>query len=100
MVGLLGTVFGMLRAFSGVAHEVASAKPIALAEGVGIAMLNTAVGLIVAIPAMAFYAYFRRLSSKQTMILEKAASDVLESLLNRGQDLNSVVEVKNPLRKV
>lgn len=99
MVGLLGTVFGMLRAFSGVAHEVASAKPVVLAEGVGIAMLNTAFGLIVAIPAMAFYAYFRRLASKQTMLLEKAAGDVLEAVLSRGEEPETIVEVKNPLRK-
>jgi biopolymer transport protein ExbB len=100
MVGLLGTVFGMLRAFSAVAHEVASAKPVVLAEGVGIAMLNTAFGLIVAIPAMAFYAYFRRLSSKQTMLLEKAASDVVASILNRKESPESFVEVRTPTRGV
>jgi len=85
MVGLLGTVFGMLRAFSSVALDVASAKPVNLAAGVSQALVTTAFGLIVGIPAMIFYAYFRRRSSKLVSSLEIASADIVTALLSKGQ---------------
>lgn len=83
MVGLLGTVFGMLKAFSTVATDIASAKPVALAAGVSQALVTTAYGLIVGIPAMTFYAYFRRRASKLVSLLESASTDVLTAMLSR-----------------
>jgi biopolymer transport protein ExbB len=82
MVGLLGTVFGMLKAFSGVAHELANAKPVVLSEGISMALLTTAFGLIVAIPAMGFHSLFRRKVAILTASLERAASDVFAACLN------------------
>jgi len=83
MVGLLGTVFGMLSAFSSIALNIAQAKPVVLALGVSQALLTTAFGLIVGIPAMLFYAYFRRQSSKMVSHLESASTDILTALLSR-----------------
>ena len=83
MVGLLGTVFGMLRAFSSIALDIAKAKPILLASGVSQALVTTAFGLMVGIPAMMFYAYFRRQSSKMVSHLESSSSDVLTALLSK-----------------
>jgi len=83
MVGLLGTVFGMLRAFSSVALNEAAAKPVVLAQGVSQALITTAFGLIVGIPAMMFYAYFRRKAAKQVSHLESAAAEVLTALLGK-----------------
>ena len=83
MIGLLGTVFGMLRAFSSIALDIAKAKPILLAAGVSQALVTTAFGLIVGIPAMMFYAYFRRQSSKMVSELESASTDLLTALLSR-----------------
>ena len=80
MVGLLGTVFGMLRAFSSIALDIAKAKPIVLANGVSQALITTAFGLMVGIPAMMFYAYFRRKASKLVSYLETASTDVLTAL--------------------
>jgi len=85
MVGLLGTVFGMLRAFSSVALDLASAKPVNLAAGVSQALVTTAFGLIVGIVAMIFYAYFRRRATKMVATLEIAATDVLTALLSKGR---------------
>jgi biopolymer transport protein ExbB len=82
MVGLLGTVIGMLRAFSTIALDIGKAKPILLAAGVSQALVTTAFGLVVAIPAMAFYAYFRRQSSKMVSDLESASTDLLTALLS------------------
>lgn len=83
MVGLLGTVFGMYTAFGSVANDIASAKPVVLAAGVSQALITTAFGLIVGIPAMAFYAYFRRRSSKLVSYLESSSTEVLTALLSR-----------------
>ena len=59
MLGLLGTVIGMIQAFQVVAYETGVAKPVMLAAGISKALVTTAAGLIVGIPAMAFYFYFR-----------------------------------------
>jgi biopolymer transport protein ExbB len=84
MVGLLGTVLGMLKAFSGVANELVQARPDALAAGVSMALITTACGLIVGIPAMAFYALFRRRAARLVSELEAATSEVLTTLQGRG----------------
>lgn len=83
MVGLLGTVIGMLRAFSAVALDIAKAKPVVLAAGVSQALITTAFGLIVGIPAMLFYAYFRRRAANMVSQMEAAATDVLAALLSK-----------------
>ena len=83
MVGLLGTVFGMLRAFGAVATDIASAKPVLLAEGVSQALVTTAFGLIVGIPAMVCYAWFRRRASNVVSVLEAASTDLLIALLSK-----------------
>lgn len=84
MVGLLGTVFGMVKAFNVVAFDIAKAKPMLLAGGVAEAMINTAGGLIVGIPAMMFYAYFRGRSSKLVSHLESVSVELLTALV-RGR---------------
>lgn len=83
MVGLLGTVLGMLRAFGSVALNEAAAKPVVLAEGVSQALITTAFGLIVGIPAMMFYAYFRRRAARQVALLEVAAAELVTALAGR-----------------
>ncbi len=83
MVGLLGTVFGMMLAFNAVSGQIAVVRPTALVEGVNKAMLTTAFGLVVGIPAMAFYAYFRRRAAKLVSLLEVNASEMLMLLLSR-----------------
>lgn len=88
MLGLLGTTLGMLKAFGAVAHDiVAAAKPVLLAQGVSEAIVTTIFGLIVAIPCMAFYAFFRRRTSRLTGLLEGAATDILASFPNRRGSL-------------
>ena len=81
MVGLLGTVMGMLRAFNAVALDIAKAKPMILAAGVSQALITTAAGLLVGIPAMIFYSYFRGRSSRLISGLEAVSADLLGELL-------------------
>ena len=83
MIGLLGTVLGMLRAFSSIALDIARAKPILLAAGVSQALVTTDFGLIVGIPAMIFYGYFRRRASMICSLLEVASTDVVKALLSK-----------------
>jgi len=83
MIGLLGTVLGMLQAFNAVALDLARARPMVLADGVSKALITTAAGLLVGIPAMAFYAYFRGRVAKLISQLESHSADLLTLLLNR-----------------
>jgi len=59
MLGLLGTVTGMIRSFHMIASTEGAARPSQLATGIYEALVTTAEGLIVAIPAMFFVSYFR-----------------------------------------
>ena len=58
LLGLLGTVVGMIRAFNAIATSDAMGRPELLASGISQALLTTAAGLSVAIPALIFYMYF------------------------------------------
>jgi biopolymer transport protein ExbB len=57
LLGLLGTVIGMIEIFG--SQGASGSDPIQLARGISIALYNTALGLIVAIPSLMFYRYFR-----------------------------------------
>jgi biopolymer transport protein ExbB len=59
MLGLLGTVMGMIEAFSMVASSQGTARAADLAEGIYLALVTTVEGLVVAIPALAAFAVFR-----------------------------------------
>lgn len=86
MLGLLGTVMGMLTAFNAVALDIAKAKPMVLASGVSQALITTAAGLMVGIPAMMFYAYFRGRTSRLVTGMEAASADVLALLSQKSTD--------------
>ena len=78
MVGLLGTVWGMIEAFDKLATTSGDAKQ--LAGGIKVAMVTTAGGLIVGIPAMFFYFFFRdKLQGVMTTVQKRAsfAIDIL-----------------------
>ena len=59
LLGLLGTVIGMIKAFQTIALEKGIGKPELLAEGISQALVTTAAGLIVAIPAQVAYFYLK-----------------------------------------
>jgi biopolymer transport protein ExbB len=59
MLGLLGTVIGMILAFRGVADTQGAARAADLAQGIYLALVTTVEGLIVAIPSLAAFAVFR-----------------------------------------
>ncbi len=59
MIGLFGTVYGMILAFSAIVASGGAADPVMLAGGIGTALTTTFWGLVVAIPALAGYALIR-----------------------------------------
>lgn len=77
MVGLLGTVFGMIQSFSVLASDVAASRPQLLANGVAQALITTAAGLVIGIPALIFYSYFRGRVQKLVSELEAACTELL-----------------------
>ncbi len=84
MIGLLGTVLGMFRAFQGIGGDIiVSAKPVVLAQGVSLALITTVAGLLVAIPCMCFYAWFRRQAERRVAELECLSADLVTLLLSR-----------------
>jgi len=60
MLGLLGTVTGMIASFNTIAASGGAANPSDLAGGISMALVTTCMGLIVAIPTMFFVAFFRK----------------------------------------
>ena len=59
MLGLFGTVYGMILAFQSIVSTGGNADPVLLAGGIGTALVTTFWGLVVAIPALAGYAVLR-----------------------------------------
>lgn len=79
MLGLLGTVYGMIRAFSAIVAAGEMPRPDKFADSIGIALVTTFWGLVVAIPALAVYATMRNridALSSETMV---ASQEILST---------------------
>jgi biopolymer transport protein ExbB len=85
MFGLLGTVDGMVKAFSVIAHSTVSPKPYELAAGVMTALVTTLVGLWLAIPAILAFNILR--NRIQRLVLEVGI--VSENLMSRFQSVGA-----------
>jgi biopolymer transport protein ExbB len=83
MVGLLGTVDGMVAAFQVIASSDTTPKPSELAQGISMALITTLVGLWLAIPAIAIFGIFRNLLSR--FVLEVGINS--ERLMSRFQNV-------------
>ena len=82
LLGLLGTVIGMIEIFGAQAPTAgAGGNPEQLAHGIAMALYNTAFGLIVAIPSLMFYRYFRGRVEVLSFELEQAAERMVPHLL-------------------
>jgi biopolymer transport protein ExbB len=78
LLGLLGTVIGMVELFgafnaAGSSHDVAQ-----FAKGISVALYNTAAGIVVAVPAMIFYRYFRGKIDSLIVDMEQQAVKLVE----------------------
>ncbi|MBE9563511.1 MAG: MotA/TolQ/ExbB proton channel family protein [Proteobacteria bacterium] len=79
LLGLLGTITGMIRMFAAIG-EVGLGNPLVLSGGLSEALITTAAGLTVAIPAFIFYRYFRSLVDELIMSMEQEAVKMLDIL--------------------
>ena len=80
LLGLMGTVIGMIEIFGSQAPTGGS-NPVLLAHGISVALYNTAFGLMIAIPALMFYRYFRGLVDAYTIDMEQAANRMVPHLM-------------------
>lgn len=76
-MGLLGTVLGMISAFSEIATAQAGVNMNQLAGGIWQALITTAVGLFIAIPSLFFLHYFQRRTDDVASALSEAANTCL-----------------------
>lgn len=79
LLGLLGTVTGIIRMFAAVG-EVGLGNPLILSSGLAEALITTAAGLVVAIPAYVFYRYFRGLVDELILTMEQEALKMIDVL--------------------
>ncbi|MBU4609218.1 MotA/TolQ/ExbB proton channel family protein [Achromobacter sp. GG226] len=78
LMGLFGTVIGMIEIFSG--WSPTGGDPAQLARGISIALYNTAFGIFVAIPALICQRWFRARVAGYVVAMEQAASRLLDTL--------------------
>ena len=79
LLGLLGTVIGMIKVFSAIlAHGVGNANE--LAGGISEALITTAAGLTVAIPSFFFYRYFKGRVEEYVVSMEEQAINLIEAI--------------------
>ncbi|HET9112257.1 MAG: MotA/TolQ/ExbB proton channel family protein [Burkholderiales bacterium] len=76
LLGLLGTVIGMVEIFG--AQTPSGGNPAILAHGISVALYNTAFGLIVAIPSLIFYRFFRTRVDTLVIEMEQQAVKLVE----------------------
>ena len=79
LLGLTGTVFGMIRTFA-VISEKGIAHPSQLAGGISEALITTATGLVIAIPALIFFNYFTSKADRMVLEIEKHSFRLVDAL--------------------
>ena len=89
LVGLLGTIMGLIRSFGGVAEADAATKAAHLSKGISEALNCTAFGLFIAIIAITFYGFFQ-------IQIGRIINDMLESTMNM---MNHVVSNRDKALK-
>lgn len=88
LLGLLGTVVGMIQMFLGILdHGIGNVDQ--LAGGIGKALVCTATGMLIAVPALIFYRYFKAKIAGYTIILEQEVMLLTDALDSRQADAGS-----------
>ncbi|MBL4622422.1 MAG: MotA/TolQ/ExbB proton channel family protein [Immundisolibacteraceae bacterium] len=87
LLGLLGTVVGMIKVFA-VITEQGVGDPAVLSGGISQALTTTAAGLVVAIPALFFYRYFRGRVNELVLDMEQEAIRMVEVIHGERVDLD------------
>lgn len=89
LLGLLGTVVGMITAFNNIATADAMGRPELLAGGISQALLTTAAGLSVAIPALIFYMFFISRVDRLVMDIDALGQDIVSIISAEADSMPS-----------
>jgi biopolymer transport protein ExbB len=101
LIGLLGTVVGMINSFNDIATAGAMGQTETLANGIALALLTTAVGLLIAIPAMAAYLFLAGRVDSLVMEMDRLGQDLVhlisaESLRERAVAVEPAAAAATP----
>ena len=99
LLGLLGTVLGMIQAFNDISNAQAMGRPDLLAGGISQALLTTAAGLLVAIPAYLLYMFFLGLTDKLILELDSHAQRLVDVVSAEGLQENDTSRNRSRSRK-
>jgi biopolymer transport protein ExbB len=104
LLGLLGTVWGMVAAFNTIALQAAMGKSQELAAGIGLALLTTVVGLLIAIPSLVMYMYLAGRVDALVMEMDAVAQELVdfisaEGLLEQQRASRAAAPERPPLTK-
>lgn len=96
LIGLLGTVIGMIQAFNDIASTSAMGRPEQLAVGIGLALLTTAVGLSIAIPSLTLYMYLASRVDSLVMEMDRLSHTIVQLI---SAEALAAREQSPPVRK-
>ena len=96
LIGLLGTVVGMIRSFNDIATAGAMGQTQTLANGIALALLTTAVGLLIAIPAMAAYLYLAGRIDSIVMEMDRLGQELVHLISAEALRERAVVVTPRP----
>jgi biopolymer transport protein ExbB len=91
LMGLLGTVLGIIDVFAAMGIK-GLGNPAVLANGIGMALIATATGLVIAIPSVFFHRYFERLIDEYVLKMEEESLklvDIIHGERERDDELSS-----------
>lgn len=85
LLGLLGTVLGIISSFNILGTAVGAADPSQLSTGIAAALISTALGLIIAIPSAIFYSYFTNIVASKAHEMNLSMVDIMDVISSRGE---------------
>ncbi|HEX6984047.1 MAG TPA: MotA/TolQ/ExbB proton channel family protein [Planctomycetaceae bacterium] len=85
MLGLLGTVWGMVASFQVIARSTTQPKPAELADGIATALVTTLEGLIIAIPAMIAYSLLRNRAARYVLEVGMVSEGLMQRFSSVGK---------------
>ncbi len=91
MVGLLGTVTGMVAAFQVIARSTTQPKPAELADGISTALVTTLEGLVIALPAMIAYSLLRNRAQRYVLEVGMVSDGLMQRFSTLGKSKSAAV---------
>lgn len=91
MLGLLGTVTGMVAAFQVIARSTTQPKPAELADGISTALVTTLEGLVIALPAMIAYSLLRNRAQRYVLEVGMVSDGLMQRFSTLGKSKSAAV---------